>query len=146
MLQVSDIALDFVTKIQEAKSKLQYQTFSFAYLIWRNPWMVVSQDCFISDMITQFGGRNIFVHTDHHNRYPEIELQELKTADVVLLSSEPYPFRNKHKEELHERTGIAKHRIQLVDGELMSWHGSRMLQAFLKTQLFSNKEIFKNET
>ena len=145
LLQVSDIALDFHTKIQTAKNQLQSQTFSFAYLIWRKPWMVVSQDCFISDLITQFGGRNIFVHTDHQSRYPEIELQDLTTADVVFLSSEPYPFHNKHIEEIHQQTGFKKHKFQLVDGEFTSWHGTRMLQTFLNAQLFSHKEIYKHD-
>ena len=139
LLQIPDIALDLHTKIQTAKKRLTPQTFSFAYVIWRNPWMVVSDDCFISDMIAQFGGRNIFDHRCYPTRYPQIELQQLKNADVVFLSSEPFPFQHKHVEELQQQIGIEQHKIQLIDGELMSWHGSRMLQAFVQSQFISNK-------
>ena len=143
LLQVSDIALDLHTKIQKAKKQLISHTFSFAYVIWRNPWMVVSNDCFISDMIAQFGGQNIFDHTRYPNRYPQIELQELKRADVVLLSSEPFPFQDKHVEEL-QQIGIEHHKIQLIDGELMSWHGIRMLRAFVQPQLFAKKAFLEH--
>ncbi len=56
-------------------------------------------------------------------RYPEMELEEIRRseADVLLLSSEPFPFEEKHLEELGERAVLA-------DGELLSWHGARLRQ------------------
>ena len=60
-------------------------------------------------------------------RYPTITLEQLResTPDVVLLSTEPFPFAERHIEEVAARTGIARERIVTVDGELLSWHGSR---------------------
>ena len=124
--------------IQAKKSLPPYPDFTFAYLIWRKPWMAITDACFISDMITQFGGQNIFEFSKAHTRYPEISLEELKEADVVFLSSEPYPFQKKHVDELHQSTSLSKQKFQLINGELSSWHGSRMLQTFLQPQDFIN--------
>ena len=117
-----------------------YPKFSFAYLIWRKPWMSITDDCFISDMISQFGGRNIFTFSQMNTRYPEIRSEDLQKADVVFLSSEPFPFQPKHIDELHKQTSVEKERFQLIDGELSSWHGSRMLKTFLNAQSFINPD------
>ena len=100
--------------------------------------MAITDACFISDMITQFGGRNIFEFSKIHTRYPEISLEDLKDADVVFLSSEPFPFQKKHVDEIHQNTSFRKQKCQLINGELSSWHGSRMLQTFLQPQDFIN--------
>lgn len=93
-----------------------------AYLIWRNPWMTIGGDTFISDVMHRAGFGNVFSHT---TRYPEISLETLKDsrADVILLSSEPFPFREKHVEEVEKET---QKPVLLVDGEAFSWYGSRM--------------------
>ena len=98
---------------------------SFAYLIWREPWMTVNGDTFVDAMLTLAGGRNVFGGRDE--RYPTIGIEELRDAapDAVLLSSEPFPFGTKHIEELARLTGFEPGRFALVDGELLSWHGSR---------------------
>lgn len=98
---------------------------SFAYLIWREPWMTVNGDTFVDAMLTMAGGRNVFgAHTD---RYPTITPDELAATDpsLVLLSTEPFPFATKHIFELAERTGLPRSRFHITDGELLSWHGSR---------------------
>lgn len=97
-----------------------------AYLIWREPWMAAGGDTFISDIIITLGWENALGHLD---RYPALTLQELAAAapDTILLSSEPYPFKEKHVAELRAVLPTAK--IQLVDGEYFSWYGSRMLPA-----------------
>ena len=97
----------------------------FAYLIWRDPWMTVNADTFVSALLTDAGGRNMFA--ERSDRYPTITAVELRTAepDVVLLSTEPFPFKPAHAEELSAASGIARERFQVVDGELLSWHGSR---------------------
>ncbi|MGN6418880.1 MAG: helical backbone metal receptor [Pseudobacter sp.] len=94
-----------------------------AYLIWRNPWMTIGQDTFIHDMLTRCGVTNVFGHA---KRYPEISIEELRDADcrLLLLSSEPYPFRQQHVEELQLQLPHTK--IILVDGEYFSWYGSRL--------------------
>jgi len=97
-----------------------------AYLIWRNPFMVAGGDTFIHNMLLKCGFENIFAN---QSRYPEVTLEYLLAANcqLLLLSSEPYPFKQKHLDELAEQLpGIA---AKLVDGELFSWYGSRMLKA-----------------
>lgn len=96
-----------------------------AYLIWRKPWMSIGSDTFIHDMMKRAGFVNVFADK---KRYPEFSLEELAdcSPDYILLSSEPYPFKNRHIEELQEYCPKAK--IELVDGEMFSWYGSRLLQ------------------
>lgn len=98
-----------------------------AYIIWRNPWMVAASDTFIDDMMQRINLVNVF--SQSHARYPEVHLDELNTsgAEIVLLSSEPYPFSQKHIAELQLQLPHA--RILLVDGEMFSWYGSRLLKS-----------------
>lgn len=98
-----------------------------AYFIWRNPWMVAGGDTFIHDMMTRAGFQNIFLNNE--SRYPGVELESLvgSGCEAILLSSEPYPFKQKHTEEI--RAFLPDATILLVDGELFSWYGSRLLQA-----------------
>ncbi|GAB3940257.1 helical backbone metal receptor [Spirosoma harenae] len=97
-----------------------------AYFIWRNPYMVVANDTFIHAMLEIAGFKNVF---ESKNRYPEITANELKSAqpDLIFLSSEPYPFSEKHIAELQEICPSA--RVMLVDGEMFSWYGSRLLRS-----------------
>jgi ABC-type Fe3+-hydroxamate transport system substrate-binding protein len=94
-----------------------------AFLIWRKPYMAAASDTFIDDMLRRAGFRNVFAHL---GRYPEITPEQLAAAapERILLSSEPYPFQEKHLVEFQEICPAAK--IQLVDGELFSWYGSRL--------------------
>ena len=96
-----------------------------AYFIWRKPYMVAAKNTFIDSMLQECGLKNAFTL----ERYPEIGpslLSEVK-PDVILLSSEPYPFKEKHIEEL--KAIIPSSKIRLVDGEMFSWYGSRLLEA-----------------
>ncbi len=97
-----------------------------AYLIWRKPYMTVGGDTFINDMLGRCGLKNVFAG---NSRYPEITISELQGIDckLVLLSSEPYPFKQKHIDELSAALPGCK--ISLADGEMFSWYGSRLLQA-----------------
>jgi iron complex transport system substrate-binding protein len=97
----------------------------YAYLIWRNPWMVAGGDTFVTAMLALPGGVNVFA--EHPERYPTITPAELAAADpdAVLLSSEPFPFKEKHAEELAAASGLPRARMHFVDGEYLSWHGSR---------------------
>lgn len=94
------------------------------YLIWRAPYMSVGRDTFIHDMMSRCGLDNICGHLD---RYPEVDLRTIEPPEVVLLSSEPFPFGEKHIEEI--QTVWPKARIELADGEYFSWYGSRLLAA-----------------
>ncbi|MEM1041227.1 MAG: helical backbone metal receptor [Bacteroidota bacterium] len=94
-----------------------------AYLIWRTPWMTVGGDTFVHDVLRRASLVNVF---GEQTRYPEVTLDAIAAAEpeVVLLSSEPFPFREKHLAEVGAAVpGAAVH---LVDGELFSWYGSRM--------------------
>ena len=94
------------------------------YLIWKEPYMSIGSDTFIHNMLEKCGFRNIF---PYHTRYPEITLEEINTLAprLIFLSSEPYPFRQKHIEELQDRLPGSK--IVLVDGKMFSWYGSRLI-------------------
>lgn len=110
----------FVTQIGEIKN--QKSEIRIAYFIWKNPYMVASKDTFIDDMIKQAGWKNAF----ELNRYPEISTANLREAapDVIFLSSEPYPFKEKHLLEFKEICPNSK--VMIVDGELLCWYGSRL--------------------
>ena len=97
-----------------------------AYLIWYQPWMAAGGDTFISDVIETIGWENVF---KDQRRYPGISIEALREyrPDVVLLSSEPFPFKEKHGKEIRE--AMPEVAVELVDGEMFSWYGSRMLKA-----------------
>lgn len=97
----------------------------WAYLIWRRPWMAAGGDTFVAALLDQAGGENVFAGREA--RYPEFTAGELRAADpdVVLLSSEPFPFAERHREELVAETGLPRERFVFADGELLSWHGAR---------------------
>lgn len=94
-----------------------------AYFIWHNPWMVAGSDTFVEDMLSRMGLHNCFAE---QARYPEVSAAALQEAapELLLLSSEPFPFKEKHVAELKALLPDAK--VQLVDGELFSWYGSRL--------------------
>ena len=99
------------------------------YFIWRDPWMVAGNDNFINHLLELNNFQNMFAHI---SRYPQVNLKEIsgqqETPDLILLSSEPYPFKNKHLLEIKEHFKNVK--IVFVDGEMFSWYGSRVLKAF----------------
>ena len=95
------------------------------YLIWRDPWMTVGHDTMIADILGRACLSNVAGDRD---RYPALTDDELAALDpdVILLSSEPYPFRAAHVAEVQALAPRA--RVVLVDGEPFSWYGSRLLQ------------------
>jgi ABC-type Fe3+-hydroxamate transport system substrate-binding protein len=99
---------------------------SVAYFIWRKPYMAAASGTFIDDMLRRAGFRNVFAHL---GRYPEITPTQLAAAapQRILLSTEPYPFSEKHFSEFQELCPTAE--IVLVDGELFTWYGSRLRQS-----------------
>lgn len=96
-----------------------------AYFIWKDPWMVAGNDTFIDCLLSECGFENAFKNTE--GRYPEVALHQIEDIDYVFLSSEPFPFADKHIKELTPKT---RAKIVLVDGEYFSWYGSRLLGAF----------------
>ncbi|MCS3529589.1 ABC transporter substrate-binding protein [Chryseobacterium sp. JUb7] len=92
-----------------------------AYLIWKNPYMTIGSDTFIHKILSEIGFENIF---KDQTRYPEITIEDLADAEIIMLSSEPFPFKEKHIEELEEFYPGKK--IMIVDGEAFSWYGTHI--------------------
>lgn len=112
-----------------------------AYIIWKNPLMSVGGDTYIHDVMREFGLENVFAQ---RRRYPETSFRELSgqhdesspahdriaAPRLVLLSSEPYPFKAEHIKEFENEISGSGARALLADGEHFSWYGSRMRSAF----------------
>lgn len=99
-----------------------------AYFIWREPWMVAGNGTFIEHLLELNKFRNIYRDKP---RYPEVQIKKLRLEgdpELVLLSSEPYPFKEEHAFEIGRFTHHAK--VVFVDGEMFSWYGSRLIKAF----------------
>jgi len=128
-LLVAEDAAEQLAKAIEARANtiIAHAPTSFVYLIWQKPHMAVAPGTYIDALLTLGGGRNVVALTDG-NRYPEVDAATLARADRILLSSEPFPFTERHREELLAETGRPGNSIQLVDGELLSWHGARTLE------------------
>ena len=97
-----------------------------AYVIWNDPIMVAGGDTFISDMMERAHFNNVY---QDHERYPEVTPEELHASgcELLLLSSEPFPFKEKHLIDYQER--FPPIRPILVDGKYFSWYGSRLMKA-----------------
>lgn len=95
------------------------------YLIWYDPWMGAARGTFIDHMISLAGWENCLAD---QVRYPELTIEEIKAynPDVVFFSSEPFPFRDIHVAEL--KNELKGPKMMLVDGEMFSWYGSRLLK------------------
>ncbi len=94
------------------------------YLIWKNPWMTVSRDTYISRMLALVNWET--VPPGGAERYPKIDLDG--EARTVLLSSEPFMFRKKHLAEMRALPALRGKKIALIDGEMTSWYGSRAIK------------------
>lgn len=112
-------ATPHVQAVRAARAQLVPRAFRYAYLIWRQPWMASGAETFISALLGELGGTNALP-----GRYPTVELRDLADVDVLLLSSEPFPFAERHAAEV--RAALPDTRVVLVDGEACSWHGVRM--------------------
>jgi ABC-type Fe3+-hydroxamate transport system substrate-binding protein len=108
------------------KDKSSYRT---AYFIWREPYMVAGAQTYIDELLKLNKFKNIYA--DKAERYPEINLEDIMREgdpQLVLLSSEPYPFKEEHAFEIGRFTHHGK--TVFVDGEMFSWYGTRLSQAF----------------
>ncbi|MEL6344100.1 MAG: helical backbone metal receptor [Myxococcota bacterium] len=141
LLGVPDAARQHHDRIVKRRAALQAnaEPFTYAYLIWRGPWMGINAETFIAAMLAEAGGQNVFADAQH--RYFELTPALLAEAapDVVLLSSEPFPFKDKHRHELAEASGLPQERFVLIDGEYCSWHGVRMAEAFGYLRTFQQR-------
>jgi ABC-type Fe3+-hydroxamate transport system substrate-binding protein len=116
-----------LTTIQDKfKDIRKFEGQSVLYLIWKNPWMGVGKNTFIDSMLTLLGLSNVLAA---HDRYPVLSNEDIQALrpQFILLSSEPFPFAQKHVVEL--KTIAPWSEIILVDGEMFSWYGSRLIKA-----------------
>ena len=121
-----EIAQDIERRAARVRAAaLDVRDVRWAYLIWRKPLMTVNADTFVDALLALAGGSNVF--GERPERYPELHAGELAAAEpeLVLLGSEPFPFQEAHADELARETGLARERFRVVDGEYLSWHGSR---------------------
>ena len=121
----SNIEKEKVDFVKDASLLLRKKV---AYFIWKKPYMVAGKNTFINHLLELNQLENIFL--EEESRYPKIDPADLKEkeVDLILLSSEPYPFKEKHKQEFSKMG--EKCDVYLVDGEYFSWYGSRLLAAF----------------
>jgi ABC-type Fe3+-hydroxamate transport system substrate-binding protein len=127
--QLTDRELESTRLIKEIKTSFAglrpRSSLKVLYLIWKSPWMAAGKNTFIDSMLTKCGWQNAVI-TERYPQLPEQHLAELN-PDLVFLSSEPFPFAEKHIQEVQRVLPNAS--VLLVDGELFSWYGSRMLLA-----------------
>jgi ABC-type Fe3+-hydroxamate transport system substrate-binding protein len=127
MTERQDLADRCVKKIEDKFKEIKrHPPQSVVYLIWRQPWMAAGKNTFIDSMLTTIGLNNAIKSDD---RYPQLTAQEIKelAPQCIFLSSEPFPFNARHVDELHQISPASK--IFLVDGEMFSWYGSRLVKA-----------------
>ena len=93
------------------------------YLMWFNPWMGAASGTFIDAMMKEAGLINALSHRQRYPALTEDDIRELN-PEVVLLSSEPFPFAEKHEAQL--RAWLPAASVRFVDGEFFSWYGSRL--------------------
>ncbi len=115
-----------ISKINRAFQSIRQRRGSVLYLIWMNPWMGAGSNTFIDSMLVQMGFANVLRELQ---RYPELLAEQIRelNPEYVLLSSEPFPFEEKHIVALKEI--LPKAKIMLVDGQYFSWYGSRLVCA-----------------
>lgn len=119
-------AADLATKITVAFQNIDHRMDRrVLYLIWKSPWMAAGKNTFIDSILSKAGWQNAVLF----ERYPALTDAQIESInpEIVFLSSEPFPFAEKHIEELKLLLPQAK--IVLVDGEMFSWYGNRMLLA-----------------
>ncbi|NUM48408.1 MAG: ABC transporter substrate-binding protein [Anaerolineales bacterium] len=120
-------------------------------------WMTFNRHTYPHDLLSTFGGENVFADRerryplradlaleeapagdpdpDRDTRYPRLPLEEIRTAapDLILLPSEPFPFTEEHRQQfmalLPDTPAVQNDRVHLVDGSLLTWHGTRLARA-----------------
>jgi len=137
MLDIRKKSEVLVEEISEKLSSIKAQSYSpqsFCYVIWKDPIMAVGKNSFINSMLELVGFTNIL--TPPSERYPVLNREEILglKPDVVLLSSEPFPFTSSHIDEFESL--FPDSTVKLVDGESCSWYGSYMLNGLNYLQNF----------
>ena len=122
-LLIENIKKEFSLLQNTVSAKFKENRPTVLYLIWRKPFISAGKNTFINDMLNKCGFANFM----NEERYPEINMNSQKSPDYVFLSSEPYPFKENHIKEI--QLIYPKAKVLLVDGEMFSWYGSRLLES-----------------
>ena len=101
------------------------QQLDVLYLIWKEPYMSVGTDTYIHSMLNYVGLKNVITQHTQKTRYPEVSVEDILNLQpkLILLSSEPFPFKQRHIDEIEKQCNIPTLK---VDGEMFSWYGSRL--------------------
>lgn len=127
-LNVSDKATQITQQIMHyLDERPNEQPLQTAYFIWKDPWMTIGKDTYIHDVMQRWNLTNVF---GYKTRYPEVTFEHIDylEPELILLSTEPYPFKEKHIEFIEKKYDNA--RVLLVDGRWFSWYGSGMVESF----------------
>ncbi|WP_339879951.1 helical backbone metal receptor [uncultured Algoriphagus sp.] len=125
MLNVEEKAQEIIKQLKVDFALPHKRKEKAVYLIWNDPIMVAGADTFINEMLSFAGFENLI----QTSRYPHLTIEQLidLNPENILLSSEPFPFKDSHIQYFQSLLPEAK--IKLVDGEIFSWYGSRLLNA-----------------
>ncbi|MEX1002713.1 MAG: helical backbone metal receptor [Crocinitomicaceae bacterium] len=115
--------VDIIDQIEEDRADFPTYSGTVLYLIWKNPFMACGSDNFINSMIHELGFTNVVTAP----RYVEVSAEEIQqlNPDYIFLSTEPFPFKEEDKDEWEK---LSRAKVKIVDGEMFSWYGSRMLK------------------
>jgi len=120
---IQDIEIEYQKFLNYISNK---SALKVVYFIWKSPWMIAAKHTFIDEMLRL---NNFINHFGNLDRYPEININDIdENIDVIMLSSEPYPFKIEDVNTLSKK--FPKSKVILVDGEYFSWYGSRLKNAF----------------
>lgn len=139
--QAQQLIAEIKVRFSQQKGLFKGQT--FLYFIWKDPYFLVGKDTYIHSFLSHFGLKNACAL----ERYPSLEdwKNHVETADkaptYIFLSSEPFPFESKHIEQVQVLFPASQ--IILIDGEMCSWYGSRMLEAAAYMQQLA--QMIKNQ-
>ncbi|WP_027802556.1 helical backbone metal receptor [Paraburkholderia dilworthii] len=131
--EARDLAAMLEARLHEAASH-EFAEQNVLYLIWREPWMTVARDTYISAMLRLVNWRtlpDVQGGAAGAARYPVFDFDRspwLAGVDRILLSSEPYRFTQAHCDALKRDPRVAGKRIELIDGEMVSWYGVRAIE------------------
>lgn len=124
LLNKTEQADRLVSQLKEDLKSIPQMKGSVLYFIWKNPYMAAGKNTYINSILELIGLENAIV--DETSRYPDLSIEEIVKINPthIFLSSEPYPFK---EEDIAFLTTAVGAKVQIVDGEIFSWYGSRML-------------------
>lgn len=127
---VREAARRHIERQREAMHRLRTRRFApvdVLYLIWKDPWMSIGRETFVAHMLSAAALRSVVAH--EQPRYPVVDdpSVDARGARIVLLSSEPYRFLERHRTALQRASGRASPMFATIDGEMTSWYGTRAI-------------------